>query len=235
MKILALESSAQAASAALAVDGRVVAEAWQKTGLTHSETLLPMAVHLLETAKTKLSEIDLFAVANGPGSFTGLRIGVAAVKGLALGLGKPCAGISTLYGMYRACAPYPEDAVAVCTMDARVGQVYCAAFDPASDTRITPDRAMALDALREELITLHRPVYLVGDGAEVTYAALKGLAGIRVTLAPEQTRYQRASGVALAAAELSPDAYVSAGALRTEYHRLPQAERERLERLKGGK
>ena len=69
----------------------------------------------------------------------------------------------------------------------------------------------------------------------MTYAALKGLAGIRVTLAPEQTRYQRASGVALAAAELSPDAYVSAGALRTEYHRLPQAERERLERLKGGK
>lgn len=235
MKILALESSAQAASAALAVDGRVVAEAWQKTGLTHSETLLPMAVHLLETAKTKLSEIDLFAVANGPGSFTGLRIGVAAVKGLALGLGKPCAGISTLYGMYRACAPYPEDALAVCTMDARVGQVYCAAFDPARGTRIFPDRAMALDVLREELIALHRPVWLVGDGAEVTYAALKGLAGIRVTLAPEQTRYQRASGVALAAAELSPDAYVSAGALRTEYHRLPQAERERLERMKGGK
>ncbi len=233
MKILAFESSAQAASVALAENGEVIAEVWQRTGLTHSETLLPMAQNLLSTAKVALSEIDLFAVANGPGSFTGLRIGVATVKGLAFATGKPCAGISTLRALFLAHGGYPEHAVAVCVMDARVGQVYNAVFEPATGDRLTPDRAIALDDLRAELAAYNRPAYLVGDGAALAYDALHGR--LPVLLAPAGARYQHARGVAYAAALLSPDAYVTASALRTEYHRLPQAERERLERLKGVK
>ncbi|MEA4823252.1 MAG: tRNA (adenosine(37)-N6)-threonylcarbamoyltransferase complex dimerization subunit type 1 TsaB [Clostridiaceae bacterium] len=230
MIILAFESSAQAASVALSDNGEIIAEVWQRTGLTHSETLLPMAKNLLATAKVALSDIDLFSIANGPGSFTGLRIGVATVKGLALATGRPCVGISTLHALFLAHGSYPEQAVAVCVMDARVGQVYNALFEPSTGDRLTPDRAITLDTLGDELAAYNRPAYLIGDGAVIAYDALRGR--VPVLLAPTDVRYQHARGVACAAALLIKDAYVTASALRTEYHRLPQAERERLERLK---
>ena len=231
MLILALESSALSASAALCADGDIIAETWQRTGLTHSETLLPMTENLLKTAGKSLSDVDLFAAAVGPGSFTGLRIGAAAVKGLAYALSRPCAGISSLEALFFAHAAYPAGSAVVCVMDARVGQVYAAAFDADTGERLMPDRAITTDTLAEELARLEKPLWLTGDGAALAYEAWKDR--LPVTLAPDCDRWQHARGVARAAAALSPEAYVTASALRPEYHRLPQAERERLARLAG--
>ena len=229
MKILALESSALSASAAICADGTMIAEIWQRTGLTHSETLLPMAQELLKSAGIPLADIDLFAVSAGPGSFTGLRIGIAAVKGLAYAMDRPCAAVSSLTGLFRAHAAYPRGAAVVCLMDARVGQVYAAAFDADSGEQLLPDRAIPLDALKADLEALSRPLWLTGDGAALGFDAWKD--SLPVTLAPDCDRWQHARGIALAAAALPESAYVSASALRPAYLRLPQAERERLARL----
>ena len=238
MRILALESSAGPASAALMEDGNLIASAWQKMGLTHSETLLPMTENLVKSAKLAFSDIDLFAISKGPGSFTGLRIGISVVKGLAMATEKPCVGISTLEGMYAALVSPMRDlfaprAIAVCAMDARVHQVYNANFDLADGSRLTCDRAIALDDLCAELTSLARPVIVFGDGAHLVGEALqeRGFEP-RVTVLPEPYRYQSAVGIAAAASKLDASAYLNAGALRPEYLRLPQAERERLERLK---
>ena len=126
LKILALESSAVSAGAAVSVDGKIVAENFVNAGLTHSQTLLPMVDACLKTANSTVSDIDAVAIANGPGSFTGIRIGVAAVKGLCFG-GKKCIGVSTLEAM--AYNLFGADCIALCVMDARCSQVYTAMFD----------------------------------------------------------------------------------------------------------
>lgn len=220
MRILAFESSAGPASVALMEDGRIVAESWQNMRLTHSATLLPMAEDLLKNTGVTLAEIDMFAVAHGPGSFTGLRIGISTVKGLAAALEKPCVGVSTLEAM---AAMQPDgDGTLCCVMDARVGQVYNALFDLRDGTRLCEDRTITLAELGAELHARGGRVVLCGDGAEIARDAM-GVGEI----AAEQLRWQRASGVAYAAREKQP---ISAAELTPEYHRLPQAERERLEK-----
>lgn len=220
MRILAFESSAGPASVALMEDGRIVAESWQNMRLTHSATLLPMAEDLLKNTGVTLAEIDIFAVAHGPGSFTGLRIGISTVKGLAAALEKPCVGVSTLEAM---AAMQPDgDGTLCCVMDARVGQVYNALFDLRDGTRLCEDRTITLAELGAELHARGGRVVLCGDGAEIARDAM-GVGEI----AAEQLRWQRASGVAYAAREKQP---ISAAELTPEYHRLPQAERERLEK-----
>lgn len=227
MKILALESSAVACSACLTEDDFLIAQSYENSGMTHSVTLLPMVEELLGRVGVLEKEIDVFAVAAGPGSFTGVRIGVSACKGLAWALDKPCAKVSTLEAMAWSAAALPGILCPV--MDARREQVYNAlfTFDGESLERLTPDRAIGLEELEAELKAREGKCVLIGDGARLCYERLGG--GLELVLTPPNLRYQSAWGVARAALELARRGeLVSAGELVPEYHRLSQAERERL-------
>lgn len=230
MKILALESSALAASVCLIEEERPIARFWQNSGLTHSKTLLPMAEQMLASCGEKLEDVDVIAVAAGPGSFTGLRIGVSAAKGLAWALDKPCAKVSTLEAMAWNLSVCAGEICPV--MDARRNQVYNARFssDRENITRLTPDRAIALEELARELKNGGQPQILVGDGAQLCYNyCMKE--GLPVRMAPANLRFQDAWGVARAALDQARQGkLITAGELAPEYHRLSQAERERLER-----
>ena len=230
MKILALESSAVAASVALCEDETLIAQAFQNTGLTHSQTLLPLAEDLLKNCGLTMADMDLIAVAEGPGSFTGLRIGVAAAKGLAWGGELPCAGCSTLESLAWNLSGFEGE---VCVaMDARRKQVYNARFrvDGAQPHRLTPDRAISLEDLIAELQGTETTQIIVGDGAKLCYDALTA-AGIPAKLAPPNLRMQSAWGVARLALEKARKGQtITANDLAPVYHRLSQAERERLER-----
>lgn len=231
MNILALESSATACSAALCRDGRLIAQSFQCGGLTHSRTLLPMVDDMLKNCGGALDQVDVVAVAAGPGSFTGLRIGVATAKGLAWAGGKPCAPCSTLESMAWPLA-HMEGKLIVCAMDARRKQVYNALFRGRGGRleRLSPDRAISLEELGAELKNFLEEKIVVGDGAQLCYNTLReevsGLA-----LAPVHLRTQSAWGVARAAEELAASGGLVSGAeLAPVCHRLSQAERERLER-----
>ena len=231
MNILALESSATACSAALCRDGALVAQSFQCSGLTHSRTLLPMVHDMLDNCGESLDRVDVIAVAAGPGSFTGLRIGVATAKGLAWAGGQPCAPCSTLESMAWGLA-HLEGKLIVCAMDARRKQVYNALFLAKGDhlERLCPDRAISLEELGEELKNFQESKLVVGDGAELCYNNLRETVP-DLTLAPVHLRMQSAWGVARAAEVLvKAGALVSGGELVPVYHRLSQAERERLAR-----
>lgn len=231
MNILALESSATACSVALCRDGELVAQSFQNSGLTHSRTLLPMVHDLLKNCGESLDKVDVIAVAAGPGSFTGLRIGVATAKGLAWGEDKDCAPCSTLESMAWPLA-HMEGELIVCAMDARRDQVYNALFLAEGDKlrRLSPDRAISLEELGEELKNCNNSKIVVGDGAKLCYNILTE-AGLTLKLAPRYLRMQCAWGVARAAEELAAQgALVKGRELEPVYHRLSQAERERLER-----
>lgn len=232
MKILAIESSAKAASVALCQDGFLIAEARQNSGLTHSTTLLPLCCQVLENTGTALKDVELIACAQGPGSFTGLRIGLATAKGLAWPDGIPCMGVSTLEALaWNASA---VKGILCCAMDARRSQIYNALFESdglGSLRRLTEDRAIGIEELLEEKKVFQKSYFLIGDGAELCYNRGKDKAPDLV-LAPENLRYQSAWGVARAALrKLETEEPVSGGALEARYLRLSQAERERKERL----
>ena len=232
MKILAFETSAKAASAALTENGKLLAESYQNTGMTHSQTLMVMAQDLLKQCGLTARDVDAVAVANGPGSFTGVRIGVAAAKGFAWGREIPCVGVSTLEAMALTLGAWQGYVCPV--MDARRSQVYNALFHVSGGKleRIRPDRAIALADLGEELKNLEEPIFLVGDGSNLCYnTLLETVTGL--VLPPEHRMHQRASGVALAAeALLAAGGTFSGAELVPNYLRLSQAERERLEKLK---
>ena len=232
MRILALETSAKAVSAAVTEDGKVLCSGYQDTGLTHSRTLMPIVEAMLKNTGLTVQDCDAVAVAAGPGSFTGIRIGVSAAKGLAFAADKPCAAVSTLEAMARNVAHM--DALVVCAMDARRKQVYNALF-LATGTgleRLTPDRAISLEELGAELKNYENSKIVVGDGAKLCYNTLTE-EGIPMALAPKHLRMQSAWGVARAAEELAArGGLVKGGALVPQYHRLSQAERERLAREK---
>ena len=225
MNILALESSATACSAALYRDGNLVAQNYQNSGLTHSRTLLPLAANVLESVGLKPADVDAFAVAAGPGSFTGLRIGVATVKGLALGTNKPCVGVSTLEAMAHGLNGI--DGVYDCVMDARAGQVYHARFRREGDVleRLCPDRAVTIDELGAEIGD--KPEILVGDGADLCYNKLKPVCPA-LRIAPPHLRWPSAYGVAMAALPLlEAGKTLSPQELDAIYLRKPQAEQMR--------
>jgi tRNA threonylcarbamoyladenosine biosynthesis protein TsaB len=227
MRILALETSAKACSAAVTEDGRLIASAFQCTGLTHSRTLMPMIEDMMKNAELKLSDCDAVAVANGPGSFTGIRIGVAAAKGLAFGAGKPVAGVSTLEAMARCAAGM--DGIIVCAMDARRQQVYNAVFEAKDGTlsRLSPDRAISLEDLRKELENCEKRKIIVGDGALLCYNNFLEN-HIPCVLAPANLLQQSAVGVALVAGEQAASGQLlSAQDLLPVYLRPSQAERLR--------
>ena len=231
MLILAFETSAKAASAALLEEEKLLGEAYQNTGLTHSQTLMVMAENLLAQCGKTVEDVSAVAVAAGPGSFTGVRIGVAAAKGFAWGREIPCYGVSTLEAMAEGLGIY-QGYVCPC-MDARRSQVYNALFyvNHGSLSRVREDRAISLSELGEELKNLKEPIFLVGDGSNLCYNTL--LESVpNLVLPGEHRMHQRASGVALAAAKLvSAGAPGDANALTPNYLRLSQAERERAERM----
>ena len=232
MLTLAFETSAKAASVALTEDGRLLGESYQNTGLTHSQTLMVMAEDVLKQCGKTAQDVEAVAVAEGPGSFTGVRIGVAAAKGYAWGKEIPCYGVSTLEAMAESLGIY-EGFVCPC-MDARRSQVYNALFyvNRGKIERHREDRAIALADLKEDLEHLDGPIYLVGDGATLTYNTLKDSIE-ELILPPEHRMHQRAVGVGLVAARMAAEGLApSGGELTPNYLRLSQAEREKLEKQK---
>ena len=228
MKILALETSAKSVSAAVVENGAVLASSYQNTGLTHSRTLMPLVDGMLKAAELSLDAMGLIAVAQGPGSFTGLRIGVSAAKGLAWAKELPCCGVSTLLAMAQNLRHM--DGTIVCAMDARRNQVYNAVFRAENGQlmRLTEDRAVSLAELAEELKNTEGAKFVVGDGAKLCYTYLTQQ-GIPCRMAPAALVMQNAVGVGLAAEELAAEGKtVSSQELVPVYLRLSQAERERL-------
>lgn len=230
MLTLGFEASAKSASVALVRDGELIAQYFQHSGLTHSRTLLPMAEDLLRNTETELSQIDRAAVSHGPGSFTGVRIGVATVKGLCWGAEKPAVGVSTLEAMAWNGLVFGEGALICGAMDARRGQVYNALFEISGGVpaRLCPDRAVSLSELAEELKNCEKTIFVVGDGAGLCYNHLK-ICGLDAVPAPEPLREQSAWGVCMASQDKSA---ADAAGLLPVYLRLSQAERERQARMK---
>jgi len=227
MRILALESSARAASCCITENGRLVAQYFQNSGLTHSKTLLEMTEKMINSLGMKVSDMDVIACAKGPGSFTGIRIGVAAAKGLAWGADKKLCGVSTLEAMAYQLAD--REGVVICPlMDARRGQVYNALFEAKNGeiVRLSPDRAIAIQELTDEAKTSGKAYLFVGDGAQLGAEAFKK-AELDFALAPESLIMQTAYGVAAAA-----EKYPAEDDIEPNYLRLSQAERERLAREK---
>ena len=231
MLTLAFETSAKAASVALTENGKLLGESYQNTGLTHSQTLMVMAEDLLKQCGKSMTDVTAVAVAEGPGSFTGVRIGVAAAKGLAWGGEIPCYGVSTLEAMAISLGIF-EGHICAC-MDARRNQVYNALFlvDGGKVERLTEDRAIALADLQNDLEYIDGPIFLVGDGANLTHKTL-GANIPELILPPEHRLHQRAVGVALLAEKMQEAGESGDGnALSPNYLRLSQAERERAERM----
>ncbi len=231
MLTLALESSAGPASAAVLEDGRLLGEVYANSRQTHSQTLLLMTEGLLRSLGLACGDFDLMAVSNGPGSFTGVRIGVACVKGLAFPHNTPCCGVSTLEAIAARGRAF-ADKILCAAMDARRNQVYNALFavQDGKLERLTEDRAISIEALAEACAPYGERLLLFGDGAALCYETFKSF-GAR--LAPEELRYQRAASVALCAEPRAREGKtVASEALLPAYLRLPQAERE-LKRKKG--
>ena len=232
MLILAFETTAKAGSVALLENGKLLAESYQNTGMTHSQTLMVMAEDMLKQAGKTVADVSAVAVAEGPGSFTGVRIGVAAAKGFAWGAELPCYGVSTLESMAHTLGAW-QGYICPC-MDARRSQVYNALFYAEGGVirRIREDRAISLAELGAELKTLEGPIFLVGDGSTLTHKTLGGEIPDLI-LPPEHRMHQRACGVAIAAADrIAAGAHGDANALVPNYLRLSQAERERMEKQK---
>ncbi|MBQ7380285.1 MAG: tRNA (adenosine(37)-N6)-threonylcarbamoyltransferase complex dimerization subunit type 1 TsaB [Clostridia bacterium] len=229
MKILALDSTAVVGTVALCEDERLIAHYTLNTGNTHSQTLLPMIESILRSAEWTVDDVELFAVSQGPGSFTGVRIGISTVKGLAFGKNIPCAGVSTLEALaynLRYC-----NGIICPVMNARRAQVYNALFSCKDGvlTRLCPDRAISIAELDEELAAMDQPVYLVGDGYDIT---LEGFFKTTVMPVPEEMRSQSGYSVALCGLTAYKNgAYTDDTTLAPVYLRPSQAERERNERL----
>ena len=224
MKILALDSTANTSTVAVLENDRLLGLYTANIKNTHSETLLPMVKGLLDTLKLTVDDIDAFAVSEGPGSFTGVRIGVATVKGLAFGKEKRCVGVSTIEALSRNLEGF--SGIVCPIMNARRGQVYTGAF--LNGARILDDQCMLLCDLIPFLEGYGEPIYFVGDG----YSLVEGMENELFECTPEQLRYQNAYSVGrLAYEKLCRDEHTTDEALRVEYLRKPQAEREREERL----
>lgn len=229
MKILALETSAKSVSVAALEDGKVLCSAYQNIGLTHSRTLMPLLDGMLTNSELSLQDMDLIAVAAGPGSFTGLRIGVSAAKGLAWAQSLPCCGVSTLEAMAQNMR-HMDGHTVICAMDARRNQVYNAVFHVENGelVRMAPDRAIALEELAVEIKNDENAKIIVGDGAKLCYTYLSEQ-GIACRMAPPTLVMQNAVGVAQVAFEMAERGEtVNAHELVPVYLRLSQAERERL-------
>ncbi len=228
MKILGIETSAVSAGAAIVSDGKLIGETYVNTGLTHSQTVMCLIDTVLSNCMLSFSDIDAVAVAAGPGSFTGIRIGVSAVKGLCFTENKPCIPVSTLEAM--ANAAELEDCIICPVMDARCMQVYTAQFAKTEEgiVRLADDKPLTLQELSDVLLQYDKIIVLIGDGSEISYRFLteKGINAVKFS---EIFRFQRASGVAITAYRNynKDNTMISAEELQPVYLRLSQAEREK--------
>ena len=232
MKVLAIDCSAKSVSAAIANNGKLIAEGFLNIKLTHSETLIPIINQTLDNARLNLNDIDAFAVTAGPGSFTGIRIGISAIKGMAFKEEKPVYAFSTPEAMALAFEGDLSSKKIICgLMDARRNQFYNALFkvEDGKISRLTDDRLIEAEVLKDELKEFKIPVVLMGDGAEL-FSSLMGESE-NVALAPECIRIQRASGMAIKASSDQNLTPLSPESLQAIYLRKSQAEREREEKL----
>ena len=227
MNILAVDTAGKTAGVALLQDDRLLYEVYLDAGMTHSETLMPMIDTCLKMCGMTCADIDLYGVNAGPGSFTGLRIGLAAVKGLAFPRETLCAPVSTLEAL---AAAHTGEGTVLCALDARRAQVYSAAFELSTHRRLLEDDARAVVDLAEFVENCKKPLFFVGDGASLCYNKYSSVPGVLQT--PPALRGGRAAAVALVAKQLAAAGQaVLPEALLPDYHRLSQAERERAERL----
>lgn len=232
MKILAIEASARVAGAAFLENGRILAEQMVNGPLTHSETLMPMVAGVIEQAGKAPEDVELIALTNGPGSFTGLRIGAATAKGLALGLNIKLLPVPTLEALAYNVQSWPGCIVPM--MDARRGQVYAAIYERGECIR--EPEALPPETLLKELVKREEPCMFLGDGADLYAPYFQEHLGDRYFLAPACHKDLRAGVLAALAEEkiqrgVSP---IPGAALRLDYLRKPQAEREREERMAAG-
>lgn len=236
MLTLAFDSTAKAASVAVTDSDKLLALYTIDNGLTQSELLLPMAENILNSLKLTFSDVELLACSVGPGSFTGVRIGTALVKGIAFGKGIPCASVSTLEALAENLSGL--DGIIVPAMDARRSQLYTAVFEyrDGEIIRHTEDMAISIAELGERLKAFDgKSIYLVGDGYSVAYKALSSL-GIALKETPVLLREENAYSVAKVASKLHTEGKVTDDLKHLPtYLRVPQAERERLERLNNEK
>ena len=231
MNILAVDTSATSASVCVAQENKIIGEFSINTSLTHSQTLVPMIEQVSEKTGIALDNIDAIAVNAGPGSFTGVRIGVAAVKGIAFSRNIPCVSVSTLESM--AYNMLDSECIVCAVMDARCSQVYNALFKVSNGKveRLIEDRALSLADLKRDLQKFSEKIILVGDGAEITFNYLENSLQ-NVFLASVNNRIQKASSIACVAFEkIKNDETISASELMPVYLRLPQAQRELNKRL----
>lgn len=223
MKLLAIDSSSISASVAVIDDGKILGEFFINSKLTHSETLVPMISSVIKSVRLNLSDIDVFAVTTGPGSFTGVRIAVSVVKAMALALDKPCISVSTLKALAQNLVPEAGEKIICSVMDARCNQVYNSLFIQKEDKliRLCEDRAITIEELKADLNLREKQVILVGDGSILCYNIFKN--NPNISISKEQNRYQRASSVGLC---INDEPTLSTFDLKPIYLRLPQAERE---------
>lgn len=225
MNILAIDTSAISSSVAIVNEDKIIGEFFCNTALTHSQTLVPMIDSVLKNTNMTLKDIDAIAVCVGPGSFTGVRIGVAAAKGMAYALDIPCVPVSTLHSM--AYNLLGRNCIVCAVMDARCSQVYNAMFSINGNKieRLCDDRALSIVELGNELATITQDIVFVGDGAEICMQNLSDRLG-NISLAPKHIRYQNASCVGMTALHTDKSEYVTANQILPSYLRLPQAQRE---------
>ena len=227
--ILALDSTAEVSAVAVCDREKLLSEITVNTGNTHSATLLPAVEQAIKMAEITVNDVDVFACSTGPGSFTGVRIGAATVKGIAYGKNKPCVSVSTLEAL--AFNLSDRDGIICPVMNARRQQVYNAIFASKDGVieRLCPDRAISISELDEELSDKEAPIYLCGDGYGITRDGFKKTEIKEVGI---RQRYQSAYSVAqIALKKYENNVTVSDSELVSTYLRPSQAERERQARL----
>ncbi len=233
MNIVAIDTSGPTASCAVMRDGEIIHSVFLNQGLTHSETIMPTLDEAMTSSQIDCSQVDAFVAVAGPGSFTGVRIGVCAVKGLAHAHNTPCASVDALEALAMNVIGF--DGIACPILDARRSQVYCAAFDVRGElpVRVLPDQALELNEYLAQLPEDRRLIF-VGDGLRVHADAITNVLGDRAVIAAANLRNLRADA-ACVLAMAHQDQWMEARKLVPIYLRAPQAERERDRRLREGK
>lgn len=233
MHILGIDTCCMASTSAVIADDRLVAQVVQNNNKTHSQSIMPMIDFMLKQTELSINDIDGFAVAVGPGSFTGVRIGVATIKALAHPMNKPCIPVSTLEALAYNVAPF--NGIICPILDARRNQVYTASFLKDTKTRLTEDRAISIEELSEELISSDEDIIFVGDGIGTFGEQLKSALGEKAFFASRSLRMNLASSVAeIGYEKMLKGETLTYSDLKPTYLRMSQAERERLEKT-GGK
>lgn len=228
MNILAIDTSGNAAGVALWQDHGISFEKSCPGKRTHSSVILPLINTALSQQGLTVGDIDLFACVNGPGSFTGVRIGVSTIKGLAHATGRPCVGINALQAL-AAGVVAPEEALLCPMIDARSGQVYAAAFTPGGvPLRKMEDNAGPLEEMLTKMQALSSRLLFVGDGAVAYRAQIEAFLGGGAVFAEDAVSLIQPGAVARLALDLGQDEAGDYLALTPHYLRAPQAERERL-------